>query len=252
MVDIKKGRTLSDPAPSPSTTTAKHHQDGYTHHSSHGADTQVDLKLVGPDAVLWARATCSIDNCDRPAHARGWCPAHYQRWRRYGDPLLGDRPDVTKRLWEKVQFNDGCWLFTGSANTNGYGLISVNNSRQLAHRVAYELLVGPIPAAMVLDHVCHQTRCVKPDHLRPVTQKQNMENHSGPTARNTSGVRGVYWAAHAGMWRARVKHNGRDFHVGYFKSLDTAAEAVKAKRNELFTYNDADREVSMRATHYVS
>ena len=59
---------------------------------------------------------------------------------------------VEERLWAKVEKTDTCWLFHG-AKVNGYGQISVNGKMQLAHRVAYELLVGPIPEGMSLDHV---------------------------------------------------------------------------------------------------
>lgn len=42
-----------------------------------------------------------------------------------------------------------------------------------AHRVAYELLVGPIPEGLVLDHLCRVRHCVNPDHLEPVTKREN-------------------------------------------------------------------------------
>jgi hypothetical protein len=42
------------------------------------------------------------------------------------------------------------------------------------HRVAYELLVGPIPEGLELDHLCRNTRCVNPEHLEPVTGRENL------------------------------------------------------------------------------
>lgn len=37
-------------------------------------------------------APCAVADCTAPAHSRGWCPAHYHRWERYGDPLAGGPP----------------------------------------------------------------------------------------------------------------------------------------------------------------
>jgi hypothetical protein len=88
--------------------------------------------------------------------------------------------------------------------------------------------------------------CVRPGHLRPATNKQNCENLGGPSRNNTSGVRGVHWDSKRGKWRATMKHSGKKIHVGYFTDLAEAAAAVIAKRLELFTHNDADRQIECR------
>lgn len=44
----------------------------------------------------------------------------------------------------------------------------------MAHRVAYELWVGPIPEGMELDHRCKVRACINPAHLEPVTHAENM------------------------------------------------------------------------------
>jgi hypothetical protein len=104
------------------------------------------------------------------------------------------------------------------------------------------MLVGPIPEGLYLDHICHNPPCVNPDHLRPVTQKQNMENHSGPQKNNTSsGVRGVTWFKRDKNWKAQIGHHGKNFHIGYYSTIAEAEAAVIAKRLELFTHNDVDR-----------
>lgn len=77
--------------------------------------------------------------------------------------------------------------------------------------------------------------------MRDGTRKENGENLSLHST-NTSGVRGVYWNSAREKWAGYVKHNQRGIHVGLFESLDDAAEAVRHKRNELFTYNDEDRQ----------
>jgi hypothetical protein len=66
---------------------------------------------------------------------------------------------------------DGCWLWVGTVRPDGYGLFGAGNRR--AHRVAYELFVGPIPEGAELDHLCRVRHCVKPAHLEPVTPTEN-------------------------------------------------------------------------------
>jgi len=68
----------------------------------------------------------------------------------------------------------GCWLWTRSVSTGGYGRFPLDGRTQSAHRVAYEMLVGPIPEGLQLDHLCRNPRCVHPDHLEPVTCRENL------------------------------------------------------------------------------
>ncbi len=73
------------------------------------------------------------------------------------------------QFWGQVVKTDGCWLWSGKID-KGYGRY---NGRG-AHRVAYELTVGPIPSGLEIDHVCRTPLCVRPDHLEPVTRLENM------------------------------------------------------------------------------
>lgn len=66
----------------------------------------------------------------------------------------------------------GCWNWTG-ALTKGYGRIKVGGRTRIAHRVVYERLVGPIPEGLHLDHLCVNPRCIRPEHLEPVTTREN-------------------------------------------------------------------------------
>jgi hypothetical protein len=76
----------------------------------------------------------------------------------------------------------GCWLWAGFVEKNGYGRIGLNGRMRWAHRVSYELFVGPIPEGLEIDHLCRNTRCVNPTHLEPVTHSENMSRspHSAP------------------------------------------------------------------------
>jgi hypothetical protein len=67
----------------------------------------------------------------------------------------------------------GCWLWIGPVNVGGYGKIGKGGASRLAHRVSYELLRGPIPEGMEMDHLCRVRCCVNPDHLEPVTHQEN-------------------------------------------------------------------------------
>jgi hypothetical protein len=76
----------------------------------------------------------------------------------------------------------GCWAWLGGHNqVSGYGYVSNwPKAGLIAHRVAYELLVGPIPAGMQLDHLCRNRGCVNPAHLEPVTNRENCLRGKAP------------------------------------------------------------------------
>jgi len=126
------------------------------------------------------RPACSVVNCDKLSRARGWCDAHYQRWQRLGDPEAGGPPQpkgrpIHERFLDKVEFTESCWLWQGARQSGGYGSFAVTSKTIVkAHRFAYEFWVGPIPDGLNLDHLCRVRNCVKPDHLEPVTQRENV------------------------------------------------------------------------------
>lgn len=151
------------------------------------------------------------------------------------------RLPAEERFWAKVDRTDTCWLWTGAVGSKGYGAISVDGHLVKAHRFAYELLVGPIPVNLQLDHrVTCPKNCVNPDHLRLATNKQNCENLSGAYANSRSGVRGVSWDRDSGKWKVQVYHHGRA-HSRRVDDLEDARAAAIALRNQLFTHNDIDR-----------
>lgn len=88
----------------------------------------------------------------------------------------------------------GCWLWLGALDRDGYGHISVGRKTNTgAHRAAYEAFVGPIPTGMVIDHRCRVRCCVNPDHLEPVTPRENVlrgDSSAAEFARRTHCKRG--------------------------------------------------------------
>lgn len=85
-----------------------------------------------------------------------------------------------ERFWARIESGDGdCWLWTGGTSTAGYGYVTIAGDKHLCHRLAYELMVGEIPAGLQLDHLCRVPRCVNPEHLDPVTAwVNNMRSNS--------------------------------------------------------------------------
>lgn len=121
-----------------------------------------------------AKRTCSIEGCERQSRARGWCDPHYKRWLHHGstdDP----RPTTVERFWAKVdrRGDNECWLWTATLNSRGYSQFQYDHRVGLGHRFAYELLVGPIPDGLQIDHLCRTPACVNPAHLEPVTNREN-------------------------------------------------------------------------------
>ena len=90
----------------------------------------------------------------------------------------GEIPSIASR----IDASGDCWLWTG-CTSDGYGRFSVNGVSRLAHRVVWELLTGS-EAPETLDHLCRVRNCVNPDHLEPVSQRENLLRGYGATSRN--------------------------------------------------------------------
>lgn len=140
------------------------------------------------------------------------------------------RKDLESRFWEKVEKTESCWLWTGALlkAAGGYGSIRVDGKALRAHRVAYELVVGPIPDGMLLRHSCDNPRCINPAHLTPGNARENtqdaldrnrhvvgeqnhnskLENHAISTIRAAlaSGVPGKYLAKQFGVSQGTISN----------------------------------------------
>lgn len=119
-------------------------------------------------------------------------------------------PEDMIRFLKKIELNgrgfkgDPCWNWTGAVQANGYGRFSlrafcrwkveacngfvpefrgtpiligkeaIKTAIRFAHRVSYAFFNGPIPKGLMVDHLCHNTRCVNPAHLRLLTNEANV------------------------------------------------------------------------------
>lgn len=126
---------------------------------------------------------CEAADCDRRAVSLGFCDMHYQRLKKQGraaavkpKPSPAELAEAAmQHFWAKVDKTPDCWLWLGSVSpTTGYGTWALHGRKTSAHRGAYELLVGPVPEGLELDHLCRTRACVRPDHLEPVTHTENM------------------------------------------------------------------------------
>lgn len=76
-------------------------------------------------------------------------------------------------------YDSPCWVWQRALDKQGYGCAWSEQRLRGAHRVIYELLVGPIPDGLELDHLCRVPACVNPDHLEPVSRSENIRRGLG-------------------------------------------------------------------------
>lgn len=115
--------------------------------------------------------------CSGAIVAFGLCSKHYMRLRRNGDPLAltrtVDAKSLQERFEQRVVKSESCWEIPGGRLGPGYSTVWWGKPLY-AHRVAYELYVGPIPEGLEIDHLCRNRACCRPDHLELVTHRVNM------------------------------------------------------------------------------
>jgi hypothetical protein len=91
-------------------------------------------------------------------------------------PETAEGKGIIARFWAKVERrkDSECWPFRGHVGDRGYGVFGIGRSRIRAHRLAWMLTHGDVPAGVVICHDCDTPACCNPSHLRPDTQAHNL------------------------------------------------------------------------------
>lgn len=115
---------------------------------------------------------------------------------------LNWRKSLADRLWRNVTKTDGCWLWTGYTDKDGYGTFRRREGGLYrAHRVSYELHCGPIPDGMIVCHHCDTPACVRPEHLWLGTHDENAKDRNKKGRHHPTGPKNPQ--------RGEARHNAR-------------------------------------------
>lgn len=135
------------------------------------------------------------------------------------------KSDPEVRFFSKIVDTSGCWLWGGGKNPEGYGRFFMDGRHIGPHRYSYELFQGKIPEGYYLDHLCRVPSCVHPNHLEPVTNRENQRRGNNVTKRKKNGLpMGI--RRHGRKYKARIMVDGKNYYLGLYHSVDQAEKAL--------------------------
>lgn len=183
------------------------------------------------------------------AHKNG--DGHDNRWANLSLAKQDQSDDLTAaQLRELLDYDPDTGIFTwkvrvgrGEAGSQagsirlGYVKIKINHRGYPAHHLAWLLMTGEWPVALI-DHRNRIRNDNRWSNLRPATHKQNLENLN-VSKNSKTGIRGVRWLEKEQRWKAGIKHCGISINLGKFSTIEEAITARLTVERKLFTHSDA-------------
>jgi len=151
--------------------------------------------FIGPiPKGFLVRQVCHTAECTNPhhlltsVHSNSSVPSlsevvTYPLLRDATPPPFDPFPNVEARFWSKVERTDNCWIWRGALTASGYGQVQFLHVKWFTHRLAYHLLVGPIPPTLTIDHLCRNRTCCNPRHLEVVSRAENTRREAAYPSR---------------------------------------------------------------------
>lgn len=136
--------------------------------------------------------------------------------------LLSYDKDTGVFYWNVSAANNSIKIgsVAGSLTKNGYIGIGIEKQQYYAHRLAWLYVHGVLPNDQI-DHINRDRADNRIVNLRSVSNQANAQNQ-GLRKGSLSGYRGVNWYKRGGKWQARIHHNNKTMHVGYYDNLQDA------------------------------
>ena len=172
---------------------------------------------------------CKEDGCENNVRARGWCPKHYQCWRKYGDPLFtkhhGYSGDPLYRVWKHMK---GRCYNKNDVRYKNYGGRGIEVCNEWMNLESFIEWASPLWRKGLQIDRCDNDGDYCPENCRFVTPKENMHNQRLLRSTNTSGYRGVSYFKRDKKWKAQITIDNKEKHIGYFNTPEEAAIAYDA------------------------
>lgn len=137
---------------------------------------------------------CAAVGCARLGNERGMCHMHYKRWRRWGHPdVRYGFFSLEDRFWSQVVTDGECWIWLGSTNRGGYGLMPQGSVENTTHRWVWSQYRGD-PGDLHVLHTCDVRNCVRLEHLWLGTNADNVADKTakgratGRTSHEKAGI----------------------------------------------------------------